>query len=387
MEADASNLMRIRGIRVASLIAALFFLHLFAKPALAGVDPLYRLTSIPMPDDATWSEAVSINNRGDVAGGITWLLKRTAGYTWSKRKGLTLLAPSLYSDSTQANDINERGDVTGWTRNVNDEAVASIWLKGQEIRQLGTLGGTSSIGFGLNNSRTVVGASLPNLYATKYQATVWADNDSPFNPDAEIVNRSVAHDVNNRGVVVGDISYLGGTYGFVWSKEYGYYNDRTDYLHDYSRFMAINDHDWITGVTSISRVAHPILAKPSGEVRILETGSYNAEGLGINNHNTIVGRSWTCCGYDTRAMVWDEANGIRDLNHLINQDSGWTLTIAYDINDRGQVVGTGTYEGQTRAFLLTPNPEPSTLLMYITGCTLCIVRSSAARRKENPTVH
>ena len=45
---------------------------------------------------------------------------------------------------------------------------------------------------------------------------------------------------------------------------------------------------------------------------------------------------------------------MRDLNALIPHGSGWVLSEANGINDVGQIVGTGTKNGQTRAFLLNP---------------------------------
>jgi probable HAF family extracellular repeat protein len=43
-----------------------------------------------------------------------------------------------------------------------------------------------------------------------------------------------------------------------------------------------------------------------------------------------------------------------DLNSLIPAGSGWVLTGANAINNRGQIVGSGVLNGQTQAFLLTP---------------------------------
>ena len=43
-----------------------------------------------------------------------------------------------------------------------------------------------------------------------------------------------------------------------------------------------------------------------------------------------------------------------DLNNLIPANSGWLLQQATAINDQGQIVGYGTLNGQSEAFLLTP---------------------------------
>jgi probable HAF family extracellular repeat protein len=46
-----------------------------------------------------------------------------------------------------------------------------------------------------------------------------------------------------------------------------------------------------------------------------------------------------------------------DLNNLIPAGSGWILVEATAINKAGQIAGVGTINGQTRAFLLTPDDE------------------------------
>jgi probable HAF family extracellular repeat protein len=47
--------------------------------------------------------------------------------------------------------------------------------------------------------------------------------------------------------------------------------------------------------------------------------------------------------------------GMIDLNNLIASGSGWVLTSAEAINDKGQIVGWGTLNGTSRAFLLDPS--------------------------------
>ena len=42
------------------------------------------------------------------------------------------------------------------------------------------------------------------------------------------------------------------------------------------------------------------------------------------------------------------------LDNLIPPNSGWVLEFANAINDHGQITGSGTHNGATRAFLLTP---------------------------------
>jgi hypothetical protein len=56
-----------------------------------------------------------------------------------------------------------------------------------------------------------------------------------------------------------------------------------------------------------------------------------------------------------------------DLNDLIPAGSGFTLQAARGINDAGQIAGFGTFDGATHAFLLTPVPEPSSLVLACLG--------------------
>lgn len=58
------------------------------------------------------------------------------------------------------------------------------------------------------------------------------------------------------------------------------------------------------------------------------------------------------------------------LDTLLPADSGWTLERAYDINDKGQIVGRGHRNGEQHAFLLDAAsiiPEPPAYLTLLVG--------------------
>lgn len=364
----------ILGAVVFSTILTTFVL-LIPAIATAGV---YKIEAIAMPHEGSANVAMAINNHGEIVGNV-WLPNHLAGYFWSNKKGVQLLPPSRFHQSTNVHDINERGDVTGWSRNEQDDAVPTIWINGNKPRQLLTLGGSEGIGFGLNDRRDLVGHTLPNDYTYRHQATVWLKNKAPLNPDPDNHTRSMAIDINNSGVVIGYTWHLGYPRAFTWSEDNGFNRIHAPNDRNYLRPYAINNSGWFTGITrDRTQITRPVLVNPDGEVRLIIHENLHATGLGINDHNTIVGEIGIYAT-DMHAMVWDELNGMRDLNNLIDPLSGWSLTRAYDINNRGQIVGRGIFEGQTRGFLLTPIPEPATLLIYLTGSTLCTVRSSIAR--------
>jgi probable HAF family extracellular repeat protein len=79
----------------------------------------------------------------------------------------------------------------------------------------------------------------------------------------------------------------------------------------------------------------------------------------VNNNNDIVGAAVfekLGAAERTHAVLWQNGQ-ISDLNNQVDCALGWTLLEARDINDAGQIVGTGLLDGQFHAFLLTPDPN------------------------------
>ncbi|HWL92471.1 MAG TPA: PEP-CTERM sorting domain-containing protein, partial [Phycisphaerae bacterium] len=73
--------------------------------------------------------------------------------------------------------------------------------------------------------------------------------------------------------------------------------------------------------------------------------------------------------YSWRAALFENDIAI-DLNTLIEPVPGWTLAEARSINDAGQIVGWGwqsvdgtDWNVMPQGFLLTPVPEPATLML------------------------
>jgi probable HAF family extracellular repeat protein len=84
-------------------------------------------------------------------------------------------------------------------------------------------------------------------------------------------------------------------------------------------------------------------------------GGSSAWALAINNAGTVVGFSTTRSNVYHAFVSMDGAK-MQDLNKMIPRRSGWILQEADGINDAGQIAGSGTFQRQTHAFLLTPRP-------------------------------
>lgn len=90
-------------------------------------------------------------------------------------------------------------------------------------------------------------------------------------------------------------------------------------------------------------------------------GEGSSQANGINDLAQIVGTSSLANSTSQRAFLWEEGT-ILDLNSLLADSTGWELTSALEINNLGQIVGSGLLNGEQRGFVLTPVPEPSSTL-------------------------
>jgi len=223
--------------------------------------------------------------------------------------------------SSDASDINDAGLIVGASSDADGNSNAFWWRDGV-MHAMGTLGGTLSQAFAVNESGDITG-----MASTEGDQEIHAYIAKPGSPLYDLGTlggpASHGHDVNELVHVCG------------WSMIQANNPASRGFL-------------WADGVM-----------KPIGTLG----GIYSAA-FGLNDLDQVVGAS-TRADEVQVAFLWSNDHMV-DLNTLLPAGSGWQLTSANDIDDHGAIVGEGVRpDGAPRAFLLTPvgtagAPHPGT---------------------------
>ncbi len=297
-------------------------------------------------------QASAINSLGDV----TVDNAPNNSFVWAPDGSIITLLPLPGDSYAYPNGINSQGLVAGDSAN-NSSYSAVLWTNGLPL-DLGTLaGGTHSSALSINASGEVVGVG--DTPTTRQEAFLWTKATGMqglgFLPGGA---SSIATAINRFGQVVGYSDGSAGNYGFIWSKTTGMKSLGKLVGGFSSGATAINDLGQVAGTAecgSGSGCTHAVLwSKAKGSLLDLGLlpGALFSYAEGINNLGQVVG--FAVYAHFSGAFVWSPSTGMLDLNHLIPANSGWLLQYAAAINDKGQIVGFGALNGQTEAFLLTP---------------------------------
>lgn len=316
------------------------------------------------------SMAHGINNLGQVIGEaslITTLQKHA--FLWDSTGGMRDLGTlgGLVSSAHASNDL---GQVVGesWLDTPGQLNIrAFLWDSVNGMQNLGSFGG-HSFAYGINNLGQVVGASQETPGGNFSHAFLWdsingMQNINDLIPPNSGWDLQEALDINDRGQIVGwgfiKIGQVVQSHTFLW--------DPTNGIQDLGAFgtffVSINNNGQVTGMDDF-KIAY-LWDSVNGKQSLGTLGGYSFS-RDINELGQVVGRSFD---NGQRAFLYSDSTLIK-LNDLIgipDNGSSWVLEDAYGINNSGQIVGWGAINSGNHAFIMTPIPEPTTILLMSCG--------------------
>jgi hypothetical protein len=299
----------------------------------------YRLTDIGV------GRAYDVNNLVQVVGSTPCPEAGNCPFLWTEEIGMENLGHLGEGwGSGYARGINDNGEVVGFFYRLNGQTppyeTAFYWSKDLGLQDLGQPNGfNGSIAQKINNNGEILIWAIQSVSSDSSHVFILDGND-------------IWHDLG-----VGTPQDSINSYG----KAVGYYNGN---VYTYSIFdgrkyignmggptipKSINDLDVIVGhgcTTSDQLERHIFRWTPESGMEDL--GDLGDTVSAINNNGEIIG--WGKGG----AFYWSDETVIIYLSDLLPENSGWSLDIATDINDLGQIVGVGTFDGVDHAFILKP---------------------------------
>ena len=319
--------------------------------------PKYDIIDLGVPPGGISSEAHAINNKGEVVG--QYYDNSNNGdyhaFLWSDGVMTELLGYGGLNGT--AEDINDSGLVVGQSWTTGSVSYAVLWRDGI-ASSIGDLGGGVAWARAINNSGDITGQSF-------FTAADQINSASAFLKPAGGAMQGIGpvgriflevKDINNLGQVTGAIinrdvtnSYRAFVYDGISVTDLGKPDGSL-----WSGASAINDSGHVAGSAlfqySFGTLNRAMLYKDG--VWIDFYGGAPSSCVAMNNRGHIVG---THSSNPLQAFLWKNSQ-FQVLNSLIPPASGWsTLTVPYDINDSGQIVGVGIRNGEQRAFLMSPH--------------------------------
>lgn len=329
----------------------------------------HGLRDLGLLPGGTFSTAAAINDLGVVAGTAdgpgyltgVFLTPRSSTigtvdcdhlarpFTWSSRDGMksptsipgAWLFDNCFSAAEYSTGINNFDEVVGSNLDSGTYKYLFTWMKGATSTDL-IHSGYQSRANGVNDSAEIAGQwTLVNTLDNASHAVLWQngvakDLGSLAGGSSDNKACSGANSVNDLGEVAG------------WS--------------------TTTDSNGCVGI--LSAVVHAIVWTPKTGMQDIGTlpGDTYSLATKVNLFGVVIGSSGKKLvrsedlvneyEYEVEGhpFVWIPGRGMRDLNSLLNHghESEWVLKTATDINAWGQIVGTGTYRGETHGYLLTP---------------------------------
>ena len=328
------------------------------------------------------SQAFVVNAVGDTAGySENGLIDPLLGIPEVRavlwRNGEIIDLGALGGNESQANDLNNRGQIVGTYANAiaddfsfygfGTQTRDFIWENGV-MQDLGTLGGPDAFDPRINERGQVAGDSYtdwtpnPTTGIPTVHPFLW--DNGRMQDLGSLGGAFGAIDwLNNRGQVVGLMTLPGDEvqHPFLWDG--AHLIDLGTLGGSNGEAIVVNDAGEVAGVADLPNGLHNAFLWKNGVMTDLGNLGVTSFPHGINSKGQVVGASRVSrVPSRTSAFLWEKGGPMVDLNTLIPPNSPLHLTFAERINDRGEISGTGVPPGVSvddvealgHAFLLIP---------------------------------
>ena len=262
---------------------------------------------------------------------------------------------SVGGGASAGNDINNAGQVTGYSWKPDAGEYYAFLYSSGEMKDLGTLGDSFSIGYSINDAGDVAG-----YYQRQFESHAFLDSAGTINdivPSAESsIPIILGEPLNAAGHMTGTYHPSGDIRAFLF-RDGGTINLGTLGGQYISQGFGINDADQVTGVASTSTEESHAFLWSEGAMQDLGTlGGDFSLGYRINSSGQVTGESTTASGSQYPFVYANGRMVLLDISEL-----GGYHGYGIDINNSGQVLGTyfrviqtEPFEDEEHAFLATP---------------------------------
>jgi probable HAF family extracellular repeat protein len=232
-----------------------------------------------------------------------------------------------------------------------------VWKNGSII-DIGTLGGRTTNAYAISSGGKIAGKS--QISTGEWHAFIWDEVGGMR--DLGVINGDIIS-VNDNDEIASQsrpVSQI--MHSFFWNETHGMIDIGT--LGGSCYASDLNIHGQMTGSSGGSH-DRPYLWEDRNNNGISDTGELislgtlghpGCYGQGMNDNGQVVGYSDVPNGL--HGFIWDELNGMIDLNDGLAEEDGWEFHHAFEINNYGEIIGYASDPNNNDAVvLLTPVPE------------------------------
>ena len=346
----------------------------------AALATTYTIQYVGPATNSGYISDLGLNDHGEVVGTYS-----SDAWAWTANGGLVQLNPLLAATTPATSmgwKINDAGQICGGYTDSSGQSYAYIYSASSGVTDLGaspvftspyTATASQAVAYRINASGEVA-VGLTATYGTSpaIEAAVVGSNGTVLQYLGTVGGSAYGIDNN------GDTCGLESATNACWYCPYGgTLTTLATLANGTTRVQYMSGSGQIVGngEDAAANATHAMLWT-SGTATPTDLGSLggtNAMAYGVDDANgQVVGWSYLSGGSTQTAFVWSSTGGMVNLNSsaVVTNLSGSGFSYLGDaicVNDSGQIAGFGTHSGALSAFLLTPTPEPSTLLLAATG--------------------